>query len=230
MTDLASSKGQGEKNPIDNLSKFYLIFLGVPSILVVIYASAILFPPSYRALVPALLWTDGALTYENGKATLCPRETICSEGIFQIILISFSRLTAGVSYVFMLLTFVSKMHHRSHILSNTYFSINFPFPHFHEVHKFTGFGYALLAIVHTITHLIRWIIRGDMKLIGGQVGLSGTFAIVAMLIVILSMSPWAKLKNWTFEKRFSLHWLFIVVQIALCFHNRRCMIISLIIT
>ena len=153
------------------LAKFYLIYLGIPSVLVAWYAAAILFPPEYRSEYPALLWTDGALTYEesdddNGTMTIiptvCPRETICSEGIFQIVLIAIARLTAFVSYIFMAVTFWSKMHNVSHILSTSYFSTTLPLPDFHEVHKFSGLGYAVLAMLHAVGHFIRWMIRSEM--------------------------------------------------------------------
>ena len=156
-------KAEEEDPLIGPLTKFYLIYLGIPSLLVAWYAAAILFPPGYRAKYPALLWTDGALTYEDdGTPEICPRTTICSEGVVQIILITISRLTAFVGYIFMAFTFWSKMHNMSHALSNTYCSMNFPFPHFHEVHKFSGGGYAVLAILHTIGHIIRWILRSEM--------------------------------------------------------------------
>lgn len=152
---------------IGPLSKFYLINLGIPSVLVAWYAAAILFPPDYRANYPALLWTDGALTYEEEDdgtttTTICPREAICSEGVLQIVLIAIARLTAFVSYIFMAFTFWSKMHNTSHMLSNTYFSTVLPLPHFHEVHKFTGVGYAVLAMLHAVGHFIRWMIRSEM--------------------------------------------------------------------
>ena len=156
-------KAEEEHPLMGPLAKFYLIYLGIPSLLVAWYAAAILFPPGYRAKYPALLWTDGALTYEDdGTPEICPRETICSEGVVQIVLIAISRLTAFVGYIFMAFTFWSKMHNTSHVLSNTYCSMNFPFPHFHEVHKFSGAGYDVLAILHTIGHVIRWILRSEM--------------------------------------------------------------------
>ena len=54
-----------------------------------------------------------------------------------------------------------------------------------------------------------------------QHGISGIFAIIAMLVVAISMSSYSKrFKNVTFDKRFWLHWTFTVLAVALCFHSK----------
>ena len=99
----------------------------------------------------------------------------------------------------------------------------------HEVHKHLGFIYFLLAVLHTIGHLIRWIVRKEMGTQSAtQVAISGYISMVAMIIVVGSMSSYAKkYKSMTFERRFKLHWCFNLLIAALCFHTQRTMIISL---
>ncbi len=215
----------------DAMTRYYIVFLGLPLAISLFYAIAILFPPEAREKVSALLWTDGALTRnDDGDISLCPRESICSTGIFQIFLISISRLTAFASYVFMAQTFFSKMHCSIHALSTTHIATMIPFPTLHDVHRFTGKCYGVLALLHTITHIIRWAIRKDLDLLGSTVGLSGVIGILCILSTILSMSPLAKRFDiFTFELRFLTHWVFFSgLILALCFHTPRCRIITML--
>ena len=227
-SSLLLEEAEKRREPMPVMTKFYLIFIAAPIFIAVMYAIAILFLPGTREHVPYLLWTEGALKVENGKPILCPRESICSEGIFQVFLISISRLTAFISYVVMGSTFLSKMHCSIHALSVSYVGTIIPFSHLHSVHKNTGKMFALLAVIHTVTHFIRWIVRGDMNLTGSRVGVSGVIAILSMVTVVWSMSSLAKSRSFmNFEKRFSTHWLFLLLAIALCFHTPRCRIITL---
>lgn len=240
-----------QKEEIDNTKKFrvtpikrfYILHIYIPLFIAVYYATHILFPPGVREKVPFFIWSDGELVYTEDTsssgdsdviASICPRESICSEGWFQILLIAISRLTAFASYVFMAHTFLSKCHSISHALSVTYASTQIPFTRMHIVHKFAGRMYALLAVLHTIGHFIRWIVRKDFVQMTfcTQVGLSGLIAILAMGLTILIMSQVAKNKekwNWAFEMRFTLHWVgFWILFLALCFHTKRCRILTCI--
>ena len=119
--------------------EFLLAAFVIPCVLVVWYAAAILFPPeaSKNSLAKYFLWTDGALTYnDEGHPILCPRSSICSEGVFQIIMIALARIIAFASYVFMTFTFVSKMHFFTRWLSSTYMRKYIPFENLHFVHTF----------------------------------------------------------------------------------------------
>lgn len=238
-----------QKEEIDNAKRFrvtpkkrfYILYIYVPLFIAVYYATHILFPPGVREKVPFFIWSDGELVYTEDTsssgdvvASICPRESICSDGWFQILLIAISRLTAFASYVFMAHTFLSKCHSISHALSVTYASTQIPFTRMHIVHKFSGRMYALLAVLHTIGHFIRWIVRKDFvqMMFCTQVGLSGLIAILAMGLTILIMSQVAKNKekrNWAFEMRFTLHWVgFWILFLALCFHTKRCRILTCI--
>jgi len=203
---------------------FHLVFVGIPIAISVWYASAILYPPGAREKAPFFLWTDGALTYnENGVPEICPRESICSTGGFQIFLIAIARITAFIMYPLVGLTFLSKMHSSIHALSTSYLSEFIPFPQLHKDHHKAGMGVTYLGAAHTIVHLLRWLIRGDMALLGSRVGLSGFFSILLFSGTVWSMREKAKkMKNMTFPIRFWLHWIFMITAtFSICFHTPR---------
>jgi hypothetical protein len=209
---------------IQNLNPLQLFYLGalvIPTIISLWYASAILFPPTAREKASFFLWTDGAMMKnDQGQLSICPRSSICAEGLFQIILIILARLSAFASYVAMGLTFLSKMHSMIHFLSTTYLSTMIPFESMHDVHKMTGRMFACLALLHTVTHYIRYIVRRDIGQLGSTVHISGLIAFLILVIVILSMSRFIK-ERLPFENRFNAHWLFPIVILALFLHTPR---------
>lgn len=203
--------------------KFHLIFITVPIVICIWYASAVLYPPGAREKAPFFLWTDGALTYENGVPTLCPRQSICSEGGFQIFLIACARISAFVMYPLVGHTFLSKMHCSVHALSTSYLGTFIPFAELHTVHHQAGMAVTWLGVFHTVTHFIRWAIRGDLSLLGGRIGLSGVFAMIFFGGTVWSMRDRAKkIKKMTFDIRFWCHWIFMIIAVfAICFHTPR---------
>lgn len=74
------------------------------------------------------------------------------------------------------------MHCTIHYLSTSYLGKFVPFSKLHSVHKMMGRWFAALALLHTIGHFIRWMKRGDMGLIGTQVGISGIIAIILIFL------------------------------------------------
>ena len=142
------------------------------------------------------------MTYnENGVPQLCPRESICSTGGFQIFLIAIARITAFIMYPLVGLTFLSKMHCSVHALSTSYLSEFIPFAELHKDHHKAGMGVTYLAGAHTIVHLIRWISRGDMALLGSRIGPSGFFSMLCFGGTVWSMRGRAKkMKNMTLPK------------------------------
>merc|ERR1719491_2456001 len=208
---------------------YVYIFVALPLFISLWYACAILFPPGARSMAPLLLWTVGAVTKDyQGRYTLCPRASICSEGIFEIILISCARLTAFASYVVCCLTFASKMHSSIHFLSDTYAGYFIPFEALHHVHKNAGFWYAGLATMHTATHFIRYYERAEfLTQMNTRTAMSGSIAMLAMLVVVWSMSVAKRFKRLSFEHRFNFHWFFILLAVALCFHHPRTRFITL---
>lgn len=216
-----------------NLSKqqlFYLVWVILPSLFSIWYATAVLFPPGCRSKWKFLLWTNGSLIKnDQGQPTLCPRPSICSEGVFQIILISLARLSAFASYTVMGMTFVSRMHSSIYFLSNTYAAHYIPFEYLHKIHNKMGAWYAGLAVLHTITHLVRYAVRQEMtEQMKTTTALSGVVAIISMIAVTWSMTHAKRFKSIEFERRLQWHWYFLVLTAACCVHHPRTRRITLL--
>ena len=211
-------------------SSFHLAVILIPSFISMWYSAAVLFPPEYREKAWIIFWDNGLLVFEDGKPTICPRASICSEGIAQVILIALARLTAFASYGIMSVTFISKMQSTIHYLSGSYLRTIIPFEDLHHIHVSTGKWYGILAFIHMITHYIRYILRKDADQLLSTVHLSGLVGIFGMTIVICSMTYMKKFKaRFPFELRARLHWFgFSTLFVGLLFHTERSRIIALI--
>jgi len=216
-----------------HISSFTLFAVLLPMFVSLWYAAAMLLPPEIREdfqITKYFLWTPGDLRKNSsGQVMICPRASICSEGIAQILLIATARITAFASYVTMGLTFFSKMHSTINFLSSTYLETIIPFASLHKIHKWYGLIYAILAILHTIVHLVRWSLRRELGSVGlGRAAVSGYFATFFMILIIWSVTLAKRMKWMTFERRFNVHWLFTLLAVALCFHTKRTRIITLV--
>lgn len=210
--------------------RFRFVVVAIPLFVAVYYSIAIMFPPEARHKAPFLIWTNGELVHDDeGILVQCPRSSICSEGFAQIIMIGISRITAFSSYVVMAITFVSKMHCTTRFLANTVMSDNVPFERMHHIHSIMGKWYAVLAVIHTICHLIRWGLRAELSfIIETRPGLSGLFGILFLLLAVLSMTLAKRFKRISFDVRFSTHWFFVLLVFAISFHTPRCGLITCI--
>jgi hypothetical protein len=218
-------------NFFSHYSGFHFSVIVLPTFISMWYSAAVLFPPDYREKAWFFLWDNGVLTYDDeGRPILCPRASICSEGVIQVILIALARLSAFASYGVMSVTFVSKMQSTIHFLSSSYLRTFIPFEDLHHVHVNTGKWYGILAFLHMITHYIRYIVRQDANQLWTIVHISGLLGIFGMSITIVSMTYLKKFKTKiSYEVRFKIHWLgFFTLAVALLFHTRRSRTIVLI--
>ena len=232
LSGLVQADYTNDKKFIFRLSKnkrFYLFFLVIPIMISLLFSIAILFPPGWRQKVPFLLWTDGALKKNDlGELTICPRVSICSEGVLQLIWLIISRTTAFASYAVLGLTFLSKMHCTINWLSVTHASMIIPFEDLHKVHKKTGTIYFILTILHSIGHGVRWYLRYEaIERLYTQVAISGLIGLISMTCVMLSMSSLVKTMA-SFETRINAHYLSLILALALCAHTGRCRYMTLI--
>ncbi len=212
----------------------FLVTIVLPCLLSIWYCAAIFFPPGLQEKYSLILWDKGRLEYNDKQIPiLCPPESpaICSEGLAQLILIGLARISAFASYVFMGVTFISKMHFTLHFLSSSYLRRWVPFESLHNVHTTNGKIFCALALVHTVAHYARYILRRDASQLQTRVHITGLIAILSMVTVILSMSSIAKrFKNsiGKYERRLNAHWIFVVLCIALILHHGRTRVITLI--
>ncbi len=210
------------------LRNFYVFALVIPTIFSMWYISGMFFPPEAKEKFGFFLWSPGALTRTEDGPMICPYAAICAVGVAQIVLVGISRLSAFASYSAMALTFMSKMHSLVHYLSTTYMSSIIPFTSLHDVHNFSGRVFGWSAFIHAIAHYIRYIVRSNVdNQLGTMVHISGIVALIGIGVTTISMSEITK--NYiTFERRLNSHWAFIIVVIALAFHNERTRVIMLV--
>lgn len=182
------------KRSLSSIGKFYILFVFFPVVvsLCAIYAAAIFLPPEARKQAPLFLWTDGGLILHRNSIfikdkgytyTICPRESICSEGWIQIFLILQYLDSLPLPLTFSWLIRFFPKYIAQHIISHLLF-------HSQDFIISTNcLGNALrvsCSFLHTIGHIIRWSIRKDMAMLTrSQVGLSGLCALMAMFLTIL---------------------------------------------
>ena len=161
-----------------------VVLWALPVACCVWFAAAVFFPVDAQAAAPALLWTPGASVWVNGTVSFCPRPAICSEGWAQFWLIVAARLSAFAMYPSLLLVFLSKCHAALRFLSRTFVAELLPLSHLHGLHTFHGLVFANLALFHTVTHLVRWGLRGEIgPFLGRWVGATGAIGMGLMFSV-----------------------------------------------
>lgn len=222
----------------DKRNLFNFVVFVIPCFLSMWYAAAILFPPEARAKYDLLLWDDGQLIISRAadgtgavvQLSLCPRASICSEGLLQLMSITLARLSAFASYVFMGATFLTKMHFLHRFLASTYIRKYIPFECIHHVHKKSSKMFGGLILLHTISHYVRYIARKDVDQLSTKVHVSGLIGFCSILVMIIGMSGIVKRRAFCkFETRFNLHWIAMLVLVgALCIHHWRVRLVTLI--
>ena len=218
-----------------------LVLWAMPTAFSVWYAAAVFFVPSAHETAPALLWTPGATAWVNGTVTCCPKPSLCSEGWAQFWLLVAARLSAFAMYPSLLLVFFSKCHATLRFLSRSFVAELLSFAHLHSMHTVQGATLAGLALLHTLVHLVRWGLRGELAThCGGWAGMSGLFGTALMLSTTCSMllprlrqcgGRWAclaALGSAPFELRFRVHYLFVPLALVLCYHAPRLMALALV--
>ena len=80
----------------------------------------------------------------------------------------------------------------------------------HQLHSTIGVIYTIVVLMHIIAHFVRWGLRGELLFLGtSRAGISSAFGMIAMMIVVLSMTLAKRFKEKiTFELRLTCHWFF----------------------
>ena len=203
----------------------------VPTIVLCTFASLALLPESARWYgSPGLLtWSEQPSTH-NGSVpvvhfAICPRPTICSEGLAQIILIAIARLSGYSLYVALGLAMGTKCYCMLYALRNTLASEYVPLQWVHELHRLAGIIFLIGSIVHTIAHLVRWVLRDGVHelhlMLLHPTGVSGVISVLLLLIAVLPMwkPAWFKCFKLSFEARHWMHLCVVPMGIVLCWHH-----------
>ena len=155
--------------------------------------------------------------------SLCPRESICSEGAVEVGLLFASRGSAYFIFPILGAIFLTKSHSLTTFLSNTAVNIYVPMVDLHFLHVLLGWMIAGASAVHVAFHIARWWLRAELDMtVTTQVGISGTVATLALLPICLLMVPSKALKTkYSWEIRKGAHMFCVVFGVALCFHTWR---------
>jgi ferric-chelate reductase len=102
-------------------------------------------------------------------------------------------------------------------ISHTPLSL-FTYDDLHELHVYCGWVILIDGVLHTMFHIFRWANQGNLNLLFEQFsGISGVIIIISTLLVCVPMIFLKK--HLTYEIRKILHYFFILMAIALCYHS-----------
>jgi hypothetical protein len=88
----------------------------------------------------------------------------------------------------------------------------------HELHVYCGWVVLIDGLLHALFHVLRWANQGNLNLmIEHFSGVSGIISVVCILLVCIPMLAFKK--RIKYETRKYLHYFFIVLALALCFHT-----------
>lgn len=143
---------------------------------------------------------------------------IVANNTFEWICLAIARATAFAMYPDIVIMFVSKCRATLAFLSNTPVDM-FLFRDMHGVHAHCGRFVAYMITVHTLFHLIRWGIAGNiLLLIKSAAGITGFIAVYFTSFIIAVMMSDTLRSKIRFEIRKGLHYLFYMFAIALVWH------------
>ena len=104
------------------------------------------------------------------------------------------------------MTLVGAGHSMTHFLARTYVAELVPIEYLHATHKTQGLLFFVLAVLHTLGHLIRWGVRGEMqRMFSKTVGVSGIIAMLLMCVIVAPMAIPPIKRRLSFELRIDLH-------------------------
>lgn len=88
----------------------------------------------------------------------------------------------------------------------------------HELHVYCGWTIVICATIHTVFHIVRWALQGNLHLLLEHIsGMSGVFIILSCFLICIPMTVFREFIKYEIRKK--LHYLFIVFAGALVFHT-----------
>jgi ferric-chelate reductase len=88
----------------------------------------------------------------------------------------------------------------------------------HELHVYCGWTILIFSTSHSVFHIVRWALQGNLYLLFAHfTGLSGLFIIASCILICIPMTIFRT--QIRYEIRKNLHFLFIVFAAALMFHT-----------
>jgi ferric-chelate reductase len=141
---------------------------------------------------------------------------VVSETSFQLFLTGLARFSAFFMYPPIVVTFWVKFRAIQGIIDRTPL-MSYCFSDTHRLHEYCGWIIFYASAIHTIAHLIRWGLQGNLYLLFHHFsGITGFIVVISTLAIVIPMT-W--LKRWIrFEVRKYVHYLFWVFCMAMTFH------------
>ena len=172
-----------------------------------------------------------AVSSANAPWIICPRPSICSEGGIQIALLAVARLSAYTLYSSLAASILSKCYCSINCLRSTVLGLYVPFRCVHDLHRVAGLAFLFASVLHAAAHLARWALRDatrQTQLRNGDstgyhlttaTGMSGTVAVVLLLVSVIPMWRRKLFSQTSFERRHLLHLIAVPMVISLCWHH-----------
>ena len=197
--------------------KKHFVLKFVRSILVIFALVPLIFvarqPGSLRIVDANSEVTEDGFVIVNGSF-----RPIVANNALEWVFLAIARGTAFAIYPDIFVIFLSKCRATLALLSSIPYGM-YMFQDMHDVHAYCGRFIAQMVAIHTLFHLIRWGIAGNINLlIDSAAGVTGLIATtVTPLITVLMMTESVR-KRVQFEVRKAIHYLFFVFSISLIWH------------
>ncbi|KAJ8600419.1 hypothetical protein CTAYLR_001469 [Chrysophaeum taylorii] len=177
---------------------------------------------SLLPLLPTSAKPVGAAEWDLASIRVCPRAAVCSEGWAEVVLLALARISAYWMLPPIAVVFLTKVRAGSISWNNSILSLIMPLYELHDIHVRMGWQIGVCTIVHTVCHVFRWALRGELcgKSSRGATGTSGLVADIALLPTILLQLRWFR-ERVSFEPRKIAHIVGgVTFGIAIAFHTR----------
>mmetsp|Transcript_19563 Transcript_19563/g.47217 ORF Transcript_19563/g.47217 Transcript_19563/m.47217 type:complete len:295 (+) Transcript_19563:503-1387(+) len=132
--------------------------------------------------------SDGIIEFYHARTSTTYTRAIVALTRSQMILLALSRFSGFFMYPAIVLVFWSKFRAMQTSLANTPFGI-FCISDTHRLHVYCGWVIFIDGCLHTICHLTRWALQGNLNLLlDSRSGLTGLIVIVCTVMIVLPMS------------------------------------------
>ena len=134
-----------------------------------------------------------------------------------------ARLSAYFMYPALGAVFLTKCHALCTKLATTLLNVFLPLADLHHLHARLGHAVALMTLIHVVSHVVRWALRGELDMLYSHAaGLSGVLATICVFPVWALMgAPKSIKKRFTWEARKTAHFLCVPVAVAMFWHTTR---------
>lgn len=134
------------------------------------------------------------------------------------IFLAIARGTAFAIYPDIFVIFISKCRATLTLFARIPYGM-YLFQDMHDVHAYCGRFIANMVAVHTLFHLLRWGIAGNINLlIDSAAGVTGLIATIVTPLITVMMMVEPVRRRIQFEIRKAIHYLFFVFSISLIWH------------